>query len=106
MAARTDKSPRTGPAGSESMRESCAKAPQCVRIIPTVVKEKRVHFHAALLHQLFAKGTNHGKRGRLIVGVVEADVVPGVVMQEGTIGTGPLPLDVVQETTPQLADGS
>src|ERR1700722_10818075 len=82
------------------------KMPQMFFVVPPIVKHKRVHLYAALLHQLVAKSANRTHRIRLVIFRVIANVIPGVVMQEGSIRMCALTFEVGQESAAQLAGKS
>ena len=76
--------------------------PKIFSVIPSVVKQEGVHLYAALFHQLVAKRVNRSQRVCFVVFGKIADVIPGVVMEESSIGMGTLTFQVGQEPAPQL----
>src|ERR1700676_816128 len=59
--------------------------PEGCWIVPAIVAKKAVEFHTALPRQLLAETLNHGHCVRLVVAVKVSQVVPGVVVQKGSI---------------------
>ncbi len=86
----------------KSIRQSLIEMPQRLRIVPSVIKQKRVHLHAALLHQLIAERMHTIQRRRLIKAVAIPNVVPRVVMQKSPVRMRPLLLDIRKKIPPHL----
>src|SRR5262249_19348761 len=85
----------------KAVREVLAELPQVRVIVPAVVEQEGVHLHAASAHQLLTEGVNGVQRVALRVGREIADVVPGVVVQEGTKRRGTLTFQIRPETAAQ-----
>ena len=68
---------------AEAVGEILAETPVAQSIVPAVVKQKAVHGHAAPADQRLAELIDALECLGLRVGIEEADVEPGVVMQIG-----------------------
>ena len=73
------------------------EVPQRLRIVPPVIEQKRVEPDAAALCELAAIRRNDRKRPRLVILAEVAQIVPRVVVEEGTVRMGALALDVLEE---------
>ena len=57
-------------------------------VVPVVIEEVGVESNATLLVKLVPEGIDAIESSLLVVGVEVAQVIPGVVMQEGAIRVG------------------
>lgn len=72
-------------------------------IVPAVVEEKRIELDAALFSQLAAEEVDAIECVGLAIGSEVAEIVPGVVVEKGAVGMGPLFLEVSEEIAAQLS---
>ncbi len=88
------------------MRKTFVESPQRGGVVPAVVWNEGVHHDVPLLDQFLSKQIDDLQCIRFPdLAQHIAEVVPTVVVQEGTIGLRSLPLDVVQERPAKLSTG-
>src|SRR5580698_4662959 len=71
---------------SETVGKAGMKMPQVLFVVPPVVKQEGIYLYTALFDQLITESANRTHRIRLVIFRVIANVIPGVVMQERSIG--------------------
>ena len=86
----------------EAVGEAGVEAPEGVGIVPAVVEEERVELDVALDDELLAEGVDAIDGAGFVETIFIAEVVPGVVVEEGLVGARALGLDVGEEGAAQL----
>lgn len=88
--------------GGEAVRKAGVKLPQGLVVVPAVVEQEGIQFHAALHGQFLAEGVDDIQRALLIVLVEVAKVVPGIIMQIGPVGMGAFAFEIGEEIAAEL----
>ncbi len=88
------------------MGKGLAERPGAGQVVPAVVEQEGIDLHPALDAQFFTEGMDTVQRIGFGIGGVIADIVPGIVVQEGAIGVGAFRLDIVEKVAAQLAGGT
>ncbi len=77
--------------------------PQRGGVVPAIVEQEAIEFHATLRRELLAESVDDGERVLLVVAVEVSEVVPRVVVQECAIRMRAFEFEIVTEVTAQLA---
>ena len=87
----------------QPIRKSWIEVPQRRRIVPAIVEQEAVEFHAALLRKLLAESVDDRESTLFVVAVEVTQVVPRVVVQERSIGMRAFEFQVGTKVTAELA---
>ena len=86
----------------EAVGKAGVEAPERVGIVPAIVEEIRVELYVPLDDELLAKCVDAVEGPGLGEAIFIAEVVPGVVVEEGLIGARALGFDVCEECSAEL----
>src|SRR5579871_6804469 len=92
--------------GRKAIGETPVEFPKRSVVVPSIVEENGIKCYTPLIVQLMTKGIDSANCASLIVRIEIAEVIPGVVVQEGSIRVRSLAFDISKKCSTHLSWGS